>query len=76
MESFWDMAFNESKLSLLFFNASFDMMKLDGSYMHKHTYTATISAADFDVTGKTSTSTYYDTATIFMEEGSIDNSNS
>ena len=52
------------------------MMKIDGSYMHKHTYTATISAADFDVTGKTSTSRYYDTATIYMEEGSSDNSNS
>jgi hypothetical protein len=29
------------------FNASFDMMKLDGSSKHKHTITATITSADF-----------------------------
>ena len=34
------------------FNASFDMMKLDGSSKHKHTVTATITSADFKVAGK------------------------
>ena len=56
------------------FNASFDMMKLDGSSMHKHTITATtITSADFKVTGKTSTRTYYGTAIISMKEGSVSN---
>ena len=55
------------------FNASFDMMKLDGSSMHKHTITATITSADFKVTGKTSTRTYYGTAIISMKEGPVSN---
>jgi hypothetical protein len=63
---------NQSSKSLIF-NASFDMLKLDGSSVHKHTITVTISTADFNVTGKTSTRTYYGTATISLEEGSIDN---
>ena len=63
---------NQSSKSPIFY-ASFYMMKLDGSPVHKHTITATISSADFNVTGKTSTRTYYGTATISMEEGSIDN---
>jgi hypothetical protein len=54
------------------FNTSFDMMKLDGSAMHKHTITAnTITSADFKVTGKTSTRTYYGTAIISMTEGPV-----
>jgi hypothetical protein len=55
------------------FAASFDMMKLDGSSMHKHTITATITSADFKVTGKTSTRTYYGTAIISMKEGPVSN---
>ena len=56
------------------FNASFDMMKLDGSSMHKHTITTTtITSADFKVTGKTSTRTYYGTAIISMKEGPVSN---
>ena len=55
------------------FNASFDMMKLDGSSMHKHTITATITSADFKVTGKTSIRTYYGTAIISMKEGPVSN---
>jgi hypothetical protein len=55
------------------FNASFDMMKLDGSAIHKHTITATITSADFKVTGKTSTRTYYGTAIISMKEGPVSN---
>jgi hypothetical protein len=48
----------------IIFNASFDMMKLDGSSKHKHTVTATIASADFKVAGKSSTRTYSGTATI------------
>jgi hypothetical protein len=55
------------------FNASFDMMKLDGSSIHKHTITATMTSAGFKVTGKTSTRTYYGTAIISMKEGPIIN---
>ena len=55
------------------FNASFDMMKLDGSAIHKHTITATMISADFKVTGKTSTRTYYGTAIISMKEGPVSN---
>jgi hypothetical protein len=55
------------------FNASFDMMKLDGSSKHKHTVTATITSADFKVAGKSSTRTYGGTATISMKEGPISN---
>jgi hypothetical protein len=54
-------------------NASFDMMKLDGSSKHKHTVTATITSADFKVAGKSSTRTYSGTATISMKEGPISN---
>jgi hypothetical protein len=53
------------------FNASFDMMKLDGSSMHKHTITATIISADFKVAGKSSTRTYSGTSTISMKEGPV-----
>src|SRR2546422_6193697 len=53
------------------FNASFDMMKLDGSSKHKHTVTATITSADFKVAGKSSTRTYSGTATISMKKGPI-----
>lgn len=49
------------------------MMKLDGSSKHKHTVTATITSADFKVTGKSSTRTYSGTATISMKEGPISN---
>jgi hypothetical protein len=38
----------------LAFNASFDMMKLDGSSKHKHTIDATIISADFSRAGKSS----------------------
>ena len=55
------------------FNASFDMMKLDGSSKHKHTVTATITSADFKVAGKSSTRTYSGSATISMKEGPISN---
>ena|SRR5689334_11353051 len=55
------------------FNASFDMMKLDGSSMHKHTITATITSADFEVTGKRSIRTYYGTAIISMKDGPVSN---
>ena len=42
--------------------------------MHKHTITATtITSADFKVTGKTSTRTYYGTAIISMKEGPVSN---
>ena len=34
------------------FNASFDMMKLDGSSKHKHTIAATITSADFSLRRK------------------------
>jgi hypothetical protein len=49
------------------------MMKLDGSAIHKHTITATITSADFKVTGKTSTRTYNGTAIISMKEGPVSN---
>jgi len=50
------------------FNASFDMMKLDGSYKHKHTITATITSADFSRAGKSSIRTYSGTTSISMKE--------
>src|SRR5919202_5109722 len=53
------------------FNASFDMMKLDGSSKHKHTITATITSADFGRAGKSSVRTYSGTATISMKEGPV-----
>jgi hypothetical protein len=53
------------------FNASFDMMKLDGSSKHKHTIAATITSADFSRAGKSSIRTYSGTATISMKEGSV-----
>ena len=53
------------------FNASFDMMKLDGSSKHKHTITATITSADFNRAGKSSIRTYSGTATISMKEGPV-----
>src|SRR5919199_563718 len=40
------------------FNASFDMMKLDGSSKHKHTIDATITSADFKIEGRSSTRIY------------------
>jgi hypothetical protein len=55
------------------FNASFDIMKLDGSAKHKHTITTIITSADFKVAGKSSTRTYSGTGTISMNEGPIDN---
>jgi hypothetical protein len=55
------------------FNASFDMMKLDGSAMHKHTITAAITSAGFKVAGKTSIRTYYGTAIISVKEGPVSN---
>lgn len=55
------------------FNASFDMMKLDGSSTHKHTITATITSADFKVTGKRSIRAYYGTAIISMKDGPVSN---
>jgi hypothetical protein len=53
------------------FNASFDMMKLDGSSKHKHTIAATITSADFGRAGKSSIRTYSGTATISMKEGPV-----
>jgi hypothetical protein len=53
------------------FNASFDMMKLDGSSKHKHTIDATITSADFSRAGKSSIRTYSGTATISMKEGPV-----
>jgi hypothetical protein len=53
------------------FNASFDMMKLDGSSKHKHTVTATIPSADFLVAGKSSIRAYSGTSTISMKEGPV-----
>jgi hypothetical protein len=53
------------------FNASFDMMKLDGSSKHKHTINATITSADFSRAGKSSIRTYSGTATISMKEGPV-----
>ncbi|MFL6401842.1 MAG: hypothetical protein ACJ72J_19965 [Nitrososphaeraceae archaeon] len=53
------------------FNASFDMMKLDGSSKHKHTINATITSADFNRAGKSSIRAYSGTATISMKEGPV-----
>src|ERR687885_2490670 len=53
------------------FNASFDMMKLDGSSKHKHTIDATITSADFGRAGKSSIRTYSGTATISMKGGPV-----
>ena len=53
------------------FNASFDMMKLDGSSKHKHTIDATITSADFGRAGKSSVRTYSGTATVSMKEGPV-----
>jgi hypothetical protein len=53
------------------FNASFEMMKLDGSSKHKHTIDATITSADFNRAGKSSVRTYSGTATISMKEGPV-----
>jgi hypothetical protein len=53
------------------FNASFDMIKLDGSSKHQHTITATIPSADFLVAGKSSIRAYSGTATISMKEGPV-----
>jgi hypothetical protein len=53
------------------FNASFDMIKLDGSSEHKHTIAATITSADFSRAGKSSIRTYSGTATISMKEGPV-----
>jgi hypothetical protein len=53
------------------FNASFDMMKLDGSSKHKHTIDATITSADFNRAGKSSVRTYSGTVTISMKEGPV-----
>jgi hypothetical protein len=55
------------------FNASFDMMKLDGSSVHKHTITATLTSANFKLHGKTSTRIYSGTATVSMKEGPVSN---
>jgi hypothetical protein len=68
----WNLINQSSKSPI--FNAAFDMMKLDGSSMHKHTiFAATITSADFKVIGKTSTRTYYGTAIISMKEGPVSN---
>jgi hypothetical protein len=53
------------------FNASFDMMNLDGSSKHKHTIDGTIASADFSRAGKSSLRTYSGTATISMKEGPV-----
>ncbi len=53
------------------FNASFDMMKLDGSSKHKHSINATITSADFGRAGKSSIRTYGGTAIISMKEGPL-----
>ena len=53
------------------FNASFDMMKLDGSSKHKHTINSTIPSVDFLVAGKSSIRAYSGTATISMKEGPV-----
>jgi hypothetical protein len=49
------------------------MMKLDDSAIHKHTITAAITYADFNVTGKSSIRAYYGTATISMKERPVSN---
>jgi len=53
------------------FNATFDMMKLDGSSKHQHTINATITSADFSIAGKSSVRTYSGISTISMKEGSV-----
>src|SRR5918911_4243780 len=53
------------------FNASFDMMKLDGSSKHHHTIDATITSADFSRAANSSIRTYSGTATISMKEGPV-----
>ena len=53
------------------FNASFDMVKLDGSSKHQHTIDATITSADFILAGKSSVRTYSGTATISMKMGPV-----
>jgi hypothetical protein len=68
----WNIIYQTSK-SFGIFNASFEMMKLDGSSVHKHTISATMTSADFKVTGKTSTRIYSGTATISMKEGPVSN---
>jgi hypothetical protein len=55
------------------FNASVDMMKLDGSSVHKHAITATLTSADLKLHGKTSTRIYSGIGTISMKEGSVSN---
>jgi hypothetical protein len=67
----WDFINSDSNTPT--FNASFDMMKLDGSSVHKHTIIASITSDDFKLTGKISTRTYSGTATISMKEGPISN---
>jgi|SRR5947209_18422456 len=55
------------------FNASFDMMKLDGSSKHKHTIDATITSAEYLIikAGKSTIRAYSGTATISMKEGPV-----
>jgi hypothetical protein len=53
------------------FNASFDMMKLDGSSKHYHTIDATITSADFSRAANSSIRTYSGTATISMKKGPV-----
>ena len=53
------------------FNASFDMMKLDGSSKHQHTIDVKITSADFGRAGKSSVRTYSGTATMSMKEGPV-----
>ena len=68
----WNITYQSSE-SFGTFNASFEMMKLDGSSAHKHTISATMTSADFKVTGKTSTRIYSGTSTISMKEGPVSN---
>jgi hypothetical protein len=68
----WNIVYQKSK-SFETFNASFDMMKLDGSSAHKHTITATLTSADFKLNGKISTRIYSGTATVSMKEGPVSN---
>ena len=68
----WNFIYQSSK-SFGTFNASFDMMKLDGSSVHKHTITATLTSFDFKLKGKISTRIYSGTATISMKEGPVSN---
>jgi len=55
------------------FNASFDMMKLDGSSKHKHTIDATITSAQYLIikAGKSTIRAYSGTATVSMKEGPV-----